>query len=135
MKIRIVLIRKKWSENYKKLNKKRKENEKWINEKEDSWIEDEKRGQVISFMEAWEACGSAQTWRAREVEDARGVGYIRVQAKLNNIDGKRKLKAIKVFSVAVRNGCCINKTIRIRIRTVFPNLELNSSRGYDLLLN
>lgn len=27
-----------------------------------------------------------------------------VQTKLNNIDGQRKLKAVKVFSVAVRNG-------------------------------
>lgn len=27
-----------------------------------------------------------------------------VQTKLNNIDGQRKLKAVKVFSVVVRNG-------------------------------
>lgn len=53
------------------------------------------RGQVISLAEAWGAC-------------RRGAGYpVRekvVQTKLNNIDGQRKLKAVKVFSVVVRNG-------------------------------
>lgn len=43
----------------------------------------------------------------RSMPKGRGVSRARqkvVQTKLNNIDGQRKLKAVKVFSVAVRNG-------------------------------